>query len=644
MKMNTYLNDKTEQTLKKTAVILSTGIVLLMALFLAQPVFAAEIVVVGSTCTLADAITAANTNTATGGCPAGDDVGGYDTIDLQTDVVLTAELPHIMSTIVLEGNGRTLDGNDSFRVLEIHPPGELTLNNATLTRGNANVGAAIWAFNNASDLTGGAALTVNNSTLTGNNATHSGGAIRNGVNNTVIINNSTIANNTAVYGGGGLHTLNNTKTIINNSTFSGNDTTLGGGGIHITENSNLTVTLSTITQNSTGDFGGGLLIPFSTTAALNLSLISGNSAVDGPEIYSDGTVTAANYNVIGYGGSARSAGFTPSGTDIIPSGPLTFILDNNLKDNGGPTPTHTLKSNSAAKDAAPNAACSAAPADGQDQRGAARNIDLDGSGTANECDIGAHELHESVTVGICGPLGPQLSGPQIFDFSSGNSVSIDVKSANGLRCLTVEEMGPGANHLYAAQADVANLNLETNNWWHITSNNVSGFDVDVTLPYAAADGGSRVCKWLGGTGSVGWDCADAADTAHVENNSVTRQQVSSFSDWTVGAATCPTAVTPTASIELTGANNVDVLLNWDDDAANSGGYAVYRSQTPYFTPDAATLHTTLAAGSTSTVDNGAAGSASVNYFYIVRGLNSCGAASAYTQQLGAFDFGIVPGA
>lgn len=628
--------------IKRTLTIAGTGIILLIALFLAQPVFAAEIVVDGSSCTLADAITAANTNTASGGCPAGDDVGGYDTIELQTDVLLTAELPYITSTVVLEGNGRTLDGNNSFRVLQIQPPGKLTLNYATLTRGNANVGAAIWVYNNGFDLTDGAALTINNSTLTGNTATHSGGAVRNGVNNTVIINNSTIANNTAVYGGG-LHTLNNTTTIINNSTISGNDATWGGGGIFLNEGSIMTATLSTITQNSTDNFGGGLYIPFLTAATLNLNLISGNSAVDGPEIYASGIITGANYNVVGYGGSARSTGFTPSGTDIIPPGPLTFILDNMLKHHGGPTPTHTLKSNSVAKDAAPNAVCAAAPANGWDQRGAARNIDLDGSATANECDIGAHELHEALSVGFCLLVAPELSGPQIFDFSSGNSVIIDVNSANGLRCLTVEEMGPGADHLYAAQAEVVNLDLETNNWWHITSNNVSGFDVDVTLPYANADGGSRLCKWLGGTGSIDWDCADAAHSTHVENSSVIRQHVSSFSDWTVGAGTCPTAVTPAVNIELTGAINDDVLLSWVDEPANSGGYAVYRSQTPLFTPDAAALFATLPPGSTSTTDNGAAGSANENYYYIVRGLNSCGAASAYTQRLGVFDFGIVPG-
>ncbi|MCA9951948.1 MAG: hypothetical protein KDE48_19995, partial [Anaerolineales bacterium] len=450
---------------QKILILASTGIILLLALFVVQPVFAAEIVVDGSTCTLADAITAANTNTATGGCPAGDDAGGYDTIDLQTDVVLTAELPYIETPITLNANGHTLDGDNSYRVLYINPPGKLTLNNAIITGGSASAGGGIWTYHNGANLTVGTSLTMNNSLITGNIANF-GGGIRNGFNNTIVINNSTIADNSATNFGGGILGYNESTTIINNSTISGNDAAIFGGGIYSYPDSIVTVTLSTITQNSAITQGGGIYIPSSATIDLNLNLIAGNDADEGAEIYAFGAVTADNYNVIGYGGSARSTGFTPSGTDIIPPGALTFILDNMLKDHGGPTPTHTLKSNSIAKDAAPNAVCAAAPANGSDQRGAARNIDLDGSGTANECDIGAHELHESLTVGICGPLGPQLSGPQIFDFSSGNSVSIDVNNANGLRCLTVEEMGPGANHLYAAQADAANLNLETNNWWH----------------------------------------------------------------------------------------------------------------------------------------------------------------------------------
>ncbi len=109
--------------------------------------------------------------------------------------------------------------------------------------------------------------------------------------------------------------------------------------------------------------------------------------------------------------------------------------------------------------------------------------------------------------------------------------------------------------------------------------------------------------------------------------------------WAVGD--CTAAVTPgNMSISLTGA---DVQLSWDDDPANASGYEVHRSTSPYFTPDAGSLHQTLPAGSTFYTDAGATGSTSENYFYIVRGLSNCDAPSSYEKRLGEFDFELVAG-
>lgn len=63
----------------------------ILILAFAWPAGGATIVADGTTCTLADAIVAANTNSPTGGCPAGDDTD--DTIVLDADVVLTAVEP-----------------------------------------------------------------------------------------------------------------------------------------------------------------------------------------------------------------------------------------------------------------------------------------------------------------------------------------------------------------------------------------------------------------------------------------------------------------------------------------------------------------------------------------------------------------------
>ena len=66
-------------------------------------------------CNLSDQIIAANTDLASGDCPAG---SGSDTITLTGDVVLTEPLPLITSTITMNGNGYSISGDDQFRILE----------------------------------------------------------------------------------------------------------------------------------------------------------------------------------------------------------------------------------------------------------------------------------------------------------------------------------------------------------------------------------------------------------------------------------------------------------------------------------------------------------------------------------------------
>jgi hypothetical protein len=111
-----------------------------LALWLAlgqSPVLAATIAV-GGPCTLVDAITAANTDTATGGCPAG---RGADTLVLpagSTQTLLTG-LPVISSQITIAGQGSTIrraDGAPAFSLLAVNSTGDLTLQETTLRGGN----------------------------------------------------------------------------------------------------------------------------------------------------------------------------------------------------------------------------------------------------------------------------------------------------------------------------------------------------------------------------------------------------------------------------------------------------------------------------------------------------------------------------
>ena len=95
------------------------------------------------------------------------------------------------------------------------------------------------------------------------------------------------------------------------------------------------------------------------------------------------------------------------------------------------------------------------------------------------------------------------------------------------------------------------------------------------------------------------------------------------------------AAMPVVTVTVDGA---DVVLIWDADP-NSVQYQVFISTDPYFDPAAVTPVVTTDATYT---DTGAAASL-VNHFYIVRGLNACGAASANSARKGEFTFGLTPG-
>ena len=355
----------------------------------------------GSDCNLIEAIIAANTDTATGACHAGN---GDDTITLLSDVTLTAVnnnfndatgLPLITTVITLEGAGHTIarstaSSTPAFRLLGVASNGNLTLHQVTLTGGSTtDAGGGIYndgtltlnnstlIANDANNYGGGISnqgtLTLSNSTLSANTTAEEGGGIFNNQSGTLTVSNSTLSGNTASFGGG-IFNYYGTVTI-SNSTLSGNSANDGGGGI--SNFGTVTVSNSTLSGN-TAPYGGGI---YNYEGTLNLarSLISGNSAGDGAEIYNGATINAASFNLIGYGGDARSTNFTPSGSDIVPSQVLVAILDTTLADNGGSTLTHALAPGSPARDAAGDSGLAT------DQRGVTRP-----QGAAD--DIGAFEM------------------------------------------------------------------------------------------------------------------------------------------------------------------------------------------------------------------------------------------------------------
>lgn len=350
----------------------------------------------------------------------------------------------ITSNITINGAGAQstiIDGNGMDRIFEVRSPEPFDAS-ATLRGMTIQNGLAAQCQEFLED--GGGILVGNTSTLNldrvavVNNVGSDGGGIANF--GSLSILNSTISGNeaqgfacegTCDGSGGGIFnepgsfaipqipqaiSLPETMPIVN-TTISGNSAREFGGGIASTGGS-LALRNATITDNDAGDGGGvTLLTSFIPTLTLGKAVIPGQA-----EFLVRNTIIAKNTHVASESISpdclliGDEAFMTTEGFNLIGNNAgcgLEFVDGVNgdqvgsetqpidpflgpLADNGGPTFTHALLTNSTAIDLANPAGCFANDTnDGAalliDQRGLTRPAD--GNGDANvRCDIGAFEV------------------------------------------------------------------------------------------------------------------------------------------------------------------------------------------------------------------------------------------------------------
>jgi hypothetical protein len=236
------------------------------AFFTATPAYAATITVTSKLdtpdpgqCRLRDAIIAANTNTATGDCPAG--TAGMDTIGfslgLQCNLVpctitLTSALPTVTEDLTINGNATIISGAHAFRVFDL---GTVTVNMSNLTIANGNASDFGGAINMSDAMsTAGTTLTLVNVFFSGNHADF-GGAIYE-PRGTLTIVNSNFSGNTAGTGGGAiLEERDGSTLVVVDSIFSSNAAIEDGGALDLV--SEATILDSTFTANSAA-FGGAI--------------------------------------------------------------------------------------------------------------------------------------------------------------------------------------------------------------------------------------------------------------------------------------------------------------------------------------------------------------------------------------------------
>lgn len=329
-----------------------------------------------------------------------------------------------LTITVADGGHAVIQGGSEWSngVILINPNSAVTISDVTIQGGHASP--------NGGGISNAGRLSILNSQILSNTATSSGGGIYNTGLLTVL--NSQIAGNAADLGGGIGNAGGATLWITGTTIFSNTSSTTylkQGGGIH--NAGRLSLYNSAVVSNTAENEGGGIFGDDTSgqIVLVNVTLSGNRAAGDGGGLYGgnqsdlsfttiygnvgsdgggicpgaianiSGTIVFGNFPISntvcsrpitsrGYNLLQSSGGVITSTTDLIGNDPLLEPL----QDNGGPTPTHALRSNplSPAINRVPSGEGGCGVAVTVDQRGFVSRPQ--GSG----CDIGAFELENDL--------------------------------------------------------------------------------------------------------------------------------------------------------------------------------------------------------------------------------------------------------
>lgn len=327
----------------------------------------------------------------------------------QGSTIIMAQGDRVMSL----GSGTTAAINDvtitnglAASAAGIFNSAELTLTNVAVTNNTAttNDGGAIRNFgtltldhvifsgNHAEQHAGaienvdgsGAILTITDSTFYRNKSndltdTYTGGAIQNGSGCTLNVKRSKFEGNSAPYGGA---IYNDGTALITNVTFYNNKGTgtggAGGAAIYNNGTAHISLWSATIAANES-------TTPAALTNSGTIDVMAHTILVENPGgdcNGASGTVLSEHHNMSS----------DPSGCSILADPSDQVMTDAKVlapADNGGPTETMALASDSPAIDAGGTCMSEGSPLL-TDQRGYPRTVDGDVDGTAT-CDMGSFE-------------------------------------------------------------------------------------------------------------------------------------------------------------------------------------------------------------------------------------------------------------
>ncbi len=205
--------------------------------------------------------------------------------DNRTDTNLKTGIP-INKTITINGNGHTINGNNTARIFKITNNAQVTITNITLTQGQGQndgpydyiVGGAIYATDNCN-------ITITDSKITQNNADNDGGAIFADDNSQININNTNITQNNADYGGA-IYAYDNSQININNTNITHNNANNNGGAIRA-YNSQINITHTNINNNNATRDGGAIYATSNSQVNISYTSFIKNTA-KGTDTYDGG--------------------------------------------------------------------------------------------------------------------------------------------------------------------------------------------------------------------------------------------------------------------------------------------------------------------------------------------------------------------
>jgi predicted outer membrane repeat protein len=272
---------------------------------------AAAVAVLGGTATLGLGVQAAMAATTSVDCNTTDlitamtDHVSGDTLVLAPHCTywVTAQLPSVMDTLTIEGNGATIDATTGpFSIFVVGcTTGDLTLENVNVKNGGGSGidGGAVDVTNSS------ATLNVYGGTFSNNSAVYDagpggyGGAISN--EGTLTVDGATFTDNGAEYGGAIYSDNGGSTATLDHDSFIGNNANEGGAIFN--EDNNMQVGEGNFRYNSaTGEDaeGGAIFNDYNLTVNDTLLMMNTASGLDaeGGAVYNDDENVTINHSLI----------------------------------------------------------------------------------------------------------------------------------------------------------------------------------------------------------------------------------------------------------------------------------------------------------------------------------------------------------